>query len=140
MARTYDVTTNRGKVRLLLTDTSTTSGTWDDSEIDAFLSLAHENVFMAAKIGCLDAANDLKKLMAVKLFGEVYVDPTTAKRDLIALAKEYGEMALCDAEAQTIQLQQKVDKYGRDRTDYTLTAAKTESDFADYSQDEWDSV
>jgi hypothetical protein len=35
----YDITTSRGKVRLLIPDTSATTYVFDDDEIDAFLAL-----------------------------------------------------------------------------------------------------
>lgn len=39
MAFTYDVSTARGKVRMLIPDSSTASYVFDDAEIDAFLSM-----------------------------------------------------------------------------------------------------
>jgi len=43
MAFTYDVTTQRGKVRLLCTDTNSDTSLFNDAEIDAFISLAINN-------------------------------------------------------------------------------------------------
>ncbi len=48
MACTYDISTDRGKVRLLIGDTSTTSCHFPDTEIDAFLSMASGDLLMAA--------------------------------------------------------------------------------------------
>ena len=48
MACTYDITTNRGKVRLKVGDTSTTACVFSDAEIDYFLTQASNNVTLAA--------------------------------------------------------------------------------------------
>jgi hypothetical protein len=48
MAFTYDVTTERGKVRLLLNDVDEPTAVFDDDEIDAFLALEGDNVKRAA--------------------------------------------------------------------------------------------
>lgn len=39
MAFTYDVSTDRGKVRMLVPDSSATNYVFEDAEVDAFLSL-----------------------------------------------------------------------------------------------------
>jgi len=48
MACTYDITTDRGKVRLIISDTSTTSCVFSDLEIDTFLSMHSGNINLAA--------------------------------------------------------------------------------------------
>ena len=48
MACTYDITTNRGKVRLIIGDTSTTACIFSDAEIDIFLSMNSGNINLAA--------------------------------------------------------------------------------------------
>jgi len=48
MACTYDITTNRGKVRLIIGDTSTITCVFSDLEIDIFLSINSNNVNLAA--------------------------------------------------------------------------------------------
>jgi len=52
MAFTYDVTTSRGKVRLLARDTVKTTAVFSDAEIDAYLSLAAEDVLLGAALAC----------------------------------------------------------------------------------------
>ena len=47
MAFTYDVTTDRGKVRLLATDINASAPQFQDNEIDAFLALAGSNIYRA---------------------------------------------------------------------------------------------
>lgn len=48
MACTYDITTNRGKVRLIINDVSTTACVFSDAEIDVFLAMHSDNVNLAA--------------------------------------------------------------------------------------------
>ena len=48
MACTYDITTDRGKVRLIIGDVSTTSCIFSDLEIDTFLSMHSGNINLAA--------------------------------------------------------------------------------------------
>jgi hypothetical protein len=43
MAFTYDPTTPRGKVRLLIADTASTRPIFQDADIDAFISMALDN-------------------------------------------------------------------------------------------------
>ncbi|MFA5054249.1 MAG: hypothetical protein WC565_09335 [Parcubacteria group bacterium] len=133
----YDVTTDRGKTRLLVSDTSTTSYTWEDAEVDAALTLASDNVFDAAAILLDSARASFKKLISVRLFGEVSVSIADQSRALADLADHYREIARCDAGMQMTQLQLRIDKYGRDNTDYTKTSAAVVGDFEDYSQDEF---
>ena len=137
MAFTYAVGTNRGKARLLVSDTSATGYTWEDDEVDAALTLASDNVFDAAAILLESARASFKKLLSVRLFGEVSISSIDQSSALGALAKEYREIARADAGMQMTQLQLKIDKYGRDYTDHTLDAAYVEADFEDYSGDEY---
>lgn len=51
MAFTYDLTTNRGKTRLILGDTSTSGSIFGDDEIDYFLSEEGSSVYKAAALG-----------------------------------------------------------------------------------------
>jgi len=48
MACTYDVTTDRGKVRLIIGDTSITDCVFSDVEIDYFLTANSSNINLAA--------------------------------------------------------------------------------------------
>lgn len=54
MAFTYDVTTSRGQVRLLCFDRAEASALFTDAEIDAFIDLADDDVFLAAALACQD--------------------------------------------------------------------------------------
>ncbi|MFA5053922.1 MAG: hypothetical protein WC565_07675 [Parcubacteria group bacterium] len=137
MAFTYEISGNAGKVRLLVSDTADTGHVWEDDEVAAALTLASENVFDAAAILLESARASFKKLISVRLFGEVSINSIDQSNALGALAASYREIARCDAGMQMTQLQLKIDKYGRDYTDHELTTAKTEADFEDYSGDEY---
>lgn len=97
MAWTYDNTTDRGKVRLLCTDSDSTAPVFDDSEIDVFLALAPSGVFAAAALACETWARSRSKL-AQQVRN---ADGTTSQRysmaELLALAKSLREAALSGA-------------------------------------------
>lgn len=58
MAFTYDVSTDRGKVRFLITDTDPDHPIMDDTEIDACLSMATDsNIYLAAALALDVLAN-----------------------------------------------------------------------------------
>jgi len=68
MAFTYDVTTNRGRVRLLIADTDATSYIFEDAEIDAFLTMQGSVVFLSAAQALeVMAVNELMVLKVIKL-------------------------------------------------------------------------
>ena len=137
MSFTYSVTTARGQTRLLVSDTSATGYTWEDAEVDAALSLASDNVFDAAAILLDSARASFKKLISVRLFGEVSISATEQSRALQDLAEHYREIARCGAQMQMTQLQLKIDKYGRDSTDYDDGNETSSADFKDYSEDDF---
>jgi hypothetical protein len=134
---TYDVTTNRGAVRLLVSDTVDTGHVWEDAEVDKALSLSSENVWDAAAALLNSARASFKKLISVRLFGEVSICVADQSKALADLSNNYREIARCDAGMQMSQLQLKIDKYGRDYTDHTLDVAHTEAGFEDYGGDEF---
>lgn len=85
MAFTYDVSTDRGKVRLLCTDTLESNAIFQDAEIDAFLTLNTSVRLAAAAALEVIAANEvliLKKIINLDL-----------ETDGPAVAKELRELA-----------------------------------------------
>ena len=52
MAFTYDLSTNRGKVRLLIPDTNSEAYELEDAEVDYFLTVRGNNVKAAAVDAC----------------------------------------------------------------------------------------
>jgi len=138
MSFAYTISGNAGKVRLLVSDTADTGHVWEDDEVDAALTLASDNVFDAAAILLESARASFKKLISVRLFGEVSISSIDQSNALGALAEQYRIIARSDAAAQMTQLQLRVDKYGRDYTDYDKTSATVVGEFEDYSQDEYE--
>lgn len=95
MPFTYDDTTDRGKVRLLCTDVDSTDPCFQDSEIDAFLSLASNSVFKATALALMSiAVNEALVSKRIKLLDLTTDGPAVAKA-LNEKAKEY--MALAEA-------------------------------------------
>ena len=90
---TYDVTTDRGRVRLLITDRDAAHEIFNDDEIDAFLSMMSNNVLRAAAVALFQiAANEVLVLKVIKLL-ELQTDGASAAKALRELAKEYQEKA-----------------------------------------------
>lgn len=58
MAFTYDVTTDRGRMRLHLADTDAAAYVFEDEELDAFLELGAGDVFRSSALASLAAASD----------------------------------------------------------------------------------
>lgn len=96
MAFTYDPSTNRGRVRLLLSDTDTVTEAnqiFSDAEIDAFLSLENNSVYAAAAAGCRSiAASTSRSAIAWKALNES-IDREAVPRHFRLLAGEYEDKA-----------------------------------------------
>jgi hypothetical protein len=94
LAFTYDIATDRGKVRALCTDTDSTSYTFNDAEIDAFIELAPANLFVAAAL----AAETWARTRAKLAIGMRSADGSSTDRsrmsELLALGKSLREAAL----------------------------------------------
>lgn len=101
---TYDVSTNVGKVRALIGDTSSTAPLLTDTEITALLSLRGNDVFLAASI-CLHRIAANKALLARRIVAGNYSEDATAMaKELREQAKAYDEIAKSvPAEAQSEQ-------------------------------------
>lgn len=68
MAFTYDVSTDRGRVRMLIPDSSTSSYVFEDAEIDAFLSLEGDDVRRAAALALETiASNEALTLKVIRI-------------------------------------------------------------------------
>lgn len=64
MSFTNDVTTQRGKVRLLIPDRVSGEAMFNDAEIDAFIELGSDNTFRAAALALGVAATDEAKVLS----------------------------------------------------------------------------
>lgn len=82
---TYDLSTNAGKVRLLIADTDTTDVLFLDAEVDAFLSMSGNGVHRAAAMAIRTIVADRAKL-AKRVRREGYESEEFAVSDLLKLA------------------------------------------------------
>jgi len=90
---TYVVTTDRGKVRLLITDRDAANEIFNDDEIDAFLSMMSSSVFRAAAVALFQiAASETLVQKRIKLL-ELSTDGPAEAEALRKLALEYQEKA-----------------------------------------------
>lgn len=94
MAFTYDITTDRGKVRALCTDTDGTNYTFNDDEIDAFIDLAPANLFVAAALAAEIWARTRAKLAISMRNADGSSTERSRMKELLALAKSLREAAL----------------------------------------------
>ena len=101
MPFTYDDTTDRGRVRLLITDVESTDYCFEDSEIDAFLAMAGGSVYKASALGLMTIAiNEALVQKRIKLLDITTDGPAVAKA-LNEKAKEYLELAKKESIAST---------------------------------------
>lgn len=95
MAFTYDVTTDRGKVRLLINDVSATVALqiFQDAEIDAFLELEDNNIRRAAAMGLMTiAGNEVMVLKVIELM-DLKTDGAATGRELRMQAEALRKQA-----------------------------------------------
>ena len=98
MAFTYDLGTDRGKVRLLISDTNaadTTLQVFQDDEIDALLAM-NTGVKRAAAAGLLVIASSLAMLDKVVRSQDLATDGAKVADALRALAKSLRDEAAAD--------------------------------------------
>jgi len=79
MTLTYDVSTDRGKVRLIIQDTVEEYEFFDDGEIDAFLDMEDSIGYAAAAALDAWASNEALVTKAVKLLDIATNGPAVAK-------------------------------------------------------------
>lgn len=91
MAHTYDLTTDIGKVRLLIGDTDitpTTDAQFSDEEIQAFLDLGG-SILMAASKALEAWVGALKATPNAETIGD-YSYKNTSSKDMMELADKYA--------------------------------------------------
>lgn len=99
MAFTFDVSSERGRVRLLVPDTSPTAFVFEDAEVDAFLLLEGGSVRRAAALALETLASNqalvLKviKLMDLQTDGAKLSDALLKRAGLLRAQAEADEMA-----------------------------------------------
>lgn len=94
MSFTYDTTTSRGRVRLLVTDTDSSSYLFEDAEIDAFLALAPESSVYRAAAQALEvtACSEVLVQKRIKLL-DLSTDGPAESKELRELAASYRQQA-----------------------------------------------
>ena|SRR5690554_2335972 len=79
MAFTYDTSTDRGKVRLIITDTDEDNAIFQDAEIDAFLEMQGGVLLAAAQALDTIASSEALVLKKVRLLDVQTDGPAVAK-------------------------------------------------------------
>ena len=122
MAFTYDSTTARGRVRLLVSDTDTATAAnqiFDDDEIDAFLALENNEVYAAAAAACESlAANTARSAMRMKLERLLEIDRKDVPVHFRELAKMYRERSVSAPAEEIDSMDYNVSPFGRDQSEY----------------------
>lgn len=90
---TYNVSTNLGKVRMMIGDTDSTTALLTDEEINAFLSMNGNDLYATAS-ACLYRIASSKALVAKRISAGNYSEDTSGMAaELRATAKEYKAMS-----------------------------------------------
>lgn len=93
MAFTFDVSTSRGQVRLLVPDRSPEEPLFQDDEIDAFLTLESSNVRRAAALALETAASDMTLTLKVIRLLDLTTDGAKTADALLKRAEKLRSQA-----------------------------------------------
>ena len=94
MAFTADPTTDRGKVRLLVYDTTESGAAFTDADIDAFLELNSDSVLYAASDACRSlAARNAPSAYYLRLEGALSLDKKDIPKFFLNLATSFMQKA-----------------------------------------------
>lgn len=101
MAFTYDVDTDRGKVRLLIADTSSSAYIFEDDEIDAFINLGlvsgEADLYLAAAFALeVMATNETMILKRISIL-DLSTDGVSVAKELRERAKDLRALSEEDA-------------------------------------------
>lgn len=122
MAFTYDTTTARGRVRLLLADTDTSDATkqmFTDAEVDAFLALESNEVYGAAAAACESlAASAARSAVRYKAERLLEIDRKDIPAHFRALAKTYRDRLMAEPTEHIDAYDVAFDELGGDRSEY----------------------
>ena len=122
MSFTYDPTTDRGKVRLLVGDTDTATAAnqiFTDAEIDALLSIEDNEVYAAAAAGCESLAAVATHSAVIVRAGRILnIDRAKVPAHYRALAEKYRERSLAAPTEEIDSLDYSVGPYGVDASEY----------------------
>ena len=119
---TYDTTTSRGRVRLLIGDTNASDASkqiFDDDEIDAFLSLGDNEVYAASAPACRSlataAAGSSLVMKAEKL---LELDRRSVSAHFRLMVAEFEEKANAGPYEEIDSMAYSVDHFGHDTSEY----------------------
>lgn len=93
MAFTYDVSTDRGKIRLMIPDNTSTSYVFEDDEIDAFLSLEYDNPRRATALALETIASNEAMVQKVIKLLDLQTDGAKTSDALLKRAKLLRDQA-----------------------------------------------
>lgn len=91
MAFTYDTTTDRGRVRMLITDRDEANPIFQDAEIDAFLDMNDDSVRLAAASALETIATDQALVLKVLVSLDLETDGAKVADSLMKRAASLRE-------------------------------------------------
>lgn len=94
MAFTYDPTTDRGKVRLNVMDTTSSTSYFTDADIDAFLEQNSDSIWLASADACRSlAAKFITSGFLLEMPGALKIDKKRIPEFYMNLSREYQRRA-----------------------------------------------
>ena len=122
MAFTFDPTTARGKVRLLISDTDDVTAAnqvFTDAEIDAFLSLESNDVYAAAASACQSMAANASR-SAIRYIAEriLEIDRQKVPDHFRKLAQMYRERSIAAPGEEIDSAAYEIGTFGGDGSEY----------------------
>lgn len=122
MAFTFDPTTARGKVRLLVADTDTVTEAnqvFSDAEIDAFLSLEDNEIYAAAAAAAQSMAA-MASRSAIKYIAEriLEIDKKDIPKYFLALAEQYRKQSVAGPGEDIDSAAYHIGTFGGDHSEY----------------------
>lgn len=121
MPFTYDPTTARGRVRLLVADTDETTSAkqiFTDAEIDAFLTVEDNEVFAAAAAACeAISASSARSAVAYRAVG-MSIDKSDIPQHFMSLAEKYRERAARPTAEEIDSFDYSISDFGEDESEF----------------------
>ena len=126
MSFTYDASSSRGRVRLLIADTNAASYTFEDDEIDAFLALADQNVLLGAAFALRSLCADKSKFAVYYMVRGFTMDRRYATEQLLKLATALEDRVMATPFEIEAAVEEFVDYAGRDLGNYIDSRMSTD--------------
>lgn len=118
MSFSYDASTTAGRVRLLIADTNAASYVFEDAEIAALLSIAGDEILLAAAQGLRSIAASKAKLSIYYSVNGFSMDRRSVAKTLLDIADRLEESASSAPFEFESVLEAFVDSAGRDLSNY----------------------